>query len=50
MIAGEDRTAWEQSVMLRRVLYPLPAFPPVNLIDYETGAFLTDILLAGAAF
>ncbi len=50
MIAGEDSSMWKSSVALRRIVYPLFAFPLVYSAGYEMGGFLANLLLLAAAF
>lgn len=49
MLDGWPRTIWHHSVVLRRTLYPLLAYPWMKVLDFEHGGLLTNFLLAAAA-
>lgn len=44
-LQGADRAEWEWSVVLRRILYPILAFPFMTLWGFEVGGFITNVLL-----
>lgn len=46
MLDGAPREQWEFSVVLRRLLYPLLAFPLMKLLGYGAGGLVTNVLLA----
>ncbi len=46
MLDGAPRDQWEFSVALRRVLYPLLAYPFMKLLGYGAGGLVTNVLLA----
>jgi hypothetical protein len=46
MLDGAPRAQWEFSVVLRRVLYPLLAYPAMKLLGYGAGGLVTNVLLA----
>jgi hypothetical protein len=46
MLDGAPRGQWEFSVVLRRVLYPLLAYPFMKLLGYGAGGLITNVLLA----
>jgi hypothetical protein len=45
LIDGKDRSQWEHSVVLRRILFPLLAYPFMKLFTYEIGGVLASIIL-----
>ena len=45
MLAGLDRETWDQSVVLRRILYPIVAFPFVRVLGFLAGGLLASILV-----
>jgi hypothetical protein len=46
MLDGAPREQWEFSVVLRRILYPLLAYPFMKLLGYGAGGLVTNVLLA----
>ena len=49
MLDGAPREQWEFSVALRRVLYPLLAYPVMKRLGYGAGGLVVNVLLAVAA-
>jgi hypothetical protein len=49
MLQGQDLGLWGFSLVLRRILYPLLAYPFMRLLGFMEGGFLANILLALAA-
>src|SRR4051812_41250118 len=45
MLSGEPRAVWQRSVMLRRILFPLIAFPMMKLFGFLAGGVITSIAL-----
>jgi len=45
MLDGQPRHTWTFSVAIRRILYPIIAYPLMKLINFEIGGFITNILL-----
>src|SRR5262249_4120488 len=45
MLQGKPRGSWEGSVVLRRILYPILAFPLMTALGFETGGFVTNLIL-----
>lgn len=50
LLDGADRKLWEFSVVLRRILFPLFAYPLMKLWGYEKGGFFASVLLHLLAF
>lgn len=50
MLDGAPKSAWEHSVVLRRVLFPALSYPLMKLTTFEVGGFLTSVLLHIVAF
>ncbi len=56
MLAGLERETWEQSVVLRRILYPIVAYPFVRTLGFLEGGLVASMfvhiatILAFAAF
>jgi hypothetical protein len=46
MLDGAPRDQWEFSVALRRILYPLLAYPFMKLLGYGAGGLVANVLLA----
>ncbi|HEV7785416.1 MAG TPA: hypothetical protein VGQ28_08780 [Thermoanaerobaculia bacterium] len=46
MLDGAPRSQWELSVVLRRILYPLLAYPFMKLLGFGAGGLVTNVLLA----
>jgi hypothetical protein len=46
MLDGAPRATWEGSVVLRRTLYPLLAYPFAKVLGFEYGGILANFLLA----
>lgn len=49
MLDGAPRDQWEFSVVLRRLLYPLLAYPFMKLLGYGAGGLVTNVLLAAGS-
>ncbi|MFH1033750.1 MAG: PA14 domain-containing protein [Pseudomonadota bacterium] len=49
MLEGQNQDLWGFSLVLRRILYPLVAYPLMRLLGYMEGGFLSNVLLALAA-
>jgi hypothetical protein len=45
MLRGKSREKWETSVVLRRTLYPLLAFPFMRMMGFAVGGFVASLLL-----
>jgi hypothetical protein len=50
LLDGGDRKDWEFSVVLRRILFPLLAYPAMKVWGFEPGGFVASLLLHLAAF
>jgi hypothetical protein len=50
MLDGAPKSAWETSVVLRRILFPLLAYPLMKLTTFEFGGFVTSLALHALAF
>ncbi|HEY0514876.1 MAG TPA: hypothetical protein VGH73_23480 [Thermoanaerobaculia bacterium] len=46
MLDGAPRDQWEFSVALRRILYPLIAYPFMKVLGFGAGGLLTNVLIA----
>ena len=46
MLDGAPRDQWEFSVVLRRILYPLLAYPFMKVLGFGGGGLVTNVLLA----
>lgn len=49
-LEGAPRSSWEFSVVIRRILYPLLAFPFMKVLGFETGGFVANLVITVAAF
>jgi hypothetical protein len=49
MLDGAPRAAWQWSMVLRRVLYPLVAFPFMKAAGFLVGGFIASVLINLAA-
>ena len=49
MLQGKPRSLWEGSVMLRRILYFILAFPLMSAWGFDVGGFVTNLILMLAA-
>jgi hypothetical protein len=49
MLAGAPPESWQWSVVLRRILYPIAAFPFVRLAGFLVGGLIANILFSVAA-
>jgi hypothetical protein len=49
MLDGKPRENWRFSVVLRRIFYPLIAYPFMKALGFENGGFLASLLLQLAA-
>lgn len=47
---GADPSTWSFSFYLRRILYPLAAYPLMKLLGYEWGGFITNLFIHAASF
>ena len=45
MLDGADKSVWEGSVVLRRVLYPILAYPFMKLMGFETGGVVANFFI-----
>ena len=45
MLDGAPRAAWEWSITLRRILYPLVAFPFMKAGGFVAGGFIASVLI-----
>jgi hypothetical protein len=45
MLDGAPRAAWEWSITLRRILYPLVAFPFMKVAGFVVGGFIASALI-----
>lgn len=45
MLAGGERGAYEWSVVLRRILYPLVCYPFMKWLGFETGGLLVNVVV-----
>jgi len=50
LLNGEPRERWQDSVVLRRILYPVLAYPFMKLLGFELGGLLASVLIHWAAF
>jgi hypothetical protein len=50
MLDGAPKAEWEQSVVLRRVLFPIVSYPLMKATSFELGGFFASVLLHIAAF
>src|SRR3954451_23846126 len=46
MLDGAPRAQWAFSVVLRRILYPLLAYPFMKLLGFGAGGLVTNVLVA----
>jgi hypothetical protein len=46
MLDGAPRESWDFSVVLRRILYPLVAYPFMKLLGFGAGGLVVNVLLA----
>jgi hypothetical protein len=49
MLDGAPRSQWEFSVALRRILYPLIAYPFMKVLGFGGGGLVTNVLIAVAS-
>lgn len=49
MLDGAPRAAWEWSIVVRRILYPLVAFPFMKAAGFVVGGFIASALINVAA-
>ncbi len=49
MLDGEPRERWESSIVLRRILFPLVAYPFMKAAGFEVGGFIASVLCHLAA-
>ncbi len=50
MLDRQPREVWQQSTMLRRILFPLLAYPAMKLFGFLAGGVVTSIVLNATAF
>lgn len=50
LLSGAPREQWQDSVVLRRLLFPLFAYPWMKWLGFETGGFVASLLLHLLAF
>ncbi len=50
MIDGQDKSKWEMSIYLRRILYPLLAYPAMKSLGFEIGGFIVGAIINLLAF
>jgi hypothetical protein len=50
LLDGEPREAWNFSVLLRRILYNILAYPLMKLFGHDLGGIITNLLLTWIAF
>src|SRR5262249_37715551 len=50
MLQGKPRELWQGSVVLRRLLYPILAFPLMTAWGFESGGFVTNLIITLSAF
>lgn len=50
MLDGQDKSKWGWSIYLRRILYPLLAYPAMKCWGFETGGFIIGVLINLLAF
>lgn len=49
LLDGQEPGSWAYSVVLRRLLYPLLAYPLMKLVGFMEGGFITNLILDLAA-
>lgn len=49
MLDGAPRAQWDYSVVLRRLLHPLLAYPLMKLLGFAAGGILLNVLLAAGS-
>lgn len=49
-VDGQPRSVWDKAIMLRRILYPVIAYPAMKLLGFEAGGVTMNLLLNLAAF
>ena len=49
MLDGAPRESWEFSVVLRRILHPLAAYPLMKVLGFEVGGIVANVLLSVAS-
>jgi hypothetical protein len=47
---GDDRSRWDGAIMLRRILFPVLAWPFIKLAGFEVGGTVASLMLNAAAF
>lgn len=50
MLDGVDKSVWGGSVVLRRILYPVIAYPFMKLMGFETGGIVVNFFLYFISF
>jgi len=50
MLDGAPKAAWEGSVVLRRILFPMLAYPLMKLTTFEVGGFITSVVIHALTF
>jgi hypothetical protein len=49
-VDGQPRSAWDQAILLRRILYPVITYPAMKLLGFAAGGVGMNLLLNLAAF
>ncbi|HVT73217.1 MAG TPA: hypothetical protein VHD61_08780, partial [Lacunisphaera sp.] len=49
-VDGQPRATWDQALLLRRILYPVIAYPAMKLFGFEAGGVGLNLLLNLAGF
>ena len=49
MVDGQPRALWQSSIVLRRILYPLVAYPFMKVAGFTLGGFIASLLINLAA-
>lgn len=47
---GADRSVWDHALLLRRILFPVMAFPFMKVLGFEVGGTIAALALNAAAF
>src|SRR6266849_1367683 len=50
MLQGGPQYSWEGSLVLRRILYPILAYPLMRAAGFDNGGFATNLIITLAAF
>lgn len=49
-VDGRDRSVWDHAILLRRILFPVLAWPLMKVLGFELGGTLTSLVINTAAF